>query len=110
MPHDRVRLVAERGLSCVGLAVQDVTEDVARVVQDDVEDHVHATRMDLVDQGAQFVLGQPGIGPGGGRGGGEPGLDPQEILDAIAVKGPGLELAILQDRCEPDGPSARCSM
>jgi hypothetical protein len=52
-PPDRMRKVLKRRLCAEAL----ILEDVAHVIDDDVEDHVEATRMRFVDEILQVLFG-----------------------------------------------------
>jgi hypothetical protein len=92
-PVDRVLLFTPRCRRVDSV----VREDVAGVVQHDVEDDVDATRMSLVHQRVQVPVGRRrGVGS-------EARLDGQEVLDAVAVVRVVIPLAVLLHRREPKG-------
>lgn len=68
--------------------VRGVGEDVAHVIQDNIEDHPQPDLMRRVDQVAQFCVG----GRGAGR---EAGLGEEEVVDAVPVVTAGVPLQIL---------------
>src|SRR6516165_1575131 len=65
------------------------------MMQHDVHDHIHAARVRFVDEAPQLAVGIRFVGC-------EARVDRQEVLDAIAVIGAVLGLAVLQDRAQPD--------
>jgi hypothetical protein len=76
------------------LALAGVAPDIAAVVDDDVEDDVHASLVGLTHQLDQ-VFGRA-----------EAGVDVEEVLDAVAVVARGVVLALLEGRADPDGGAA----
>jgi hypothetical protein len=91
-PRDRlgVRMVA--GVACIG-------EDIADMVQHDVENDIQALPMCGIDEGAQFVVR-------GGRIVGEPGFGMEKVMDAVPVIGLTCDRQVLQHRAEPDRAGA----
>ena len=87
-------------VDAVGFAgIADIGEDVAGMVQDDVENDVEAEIVGGVNQGAKFVVGIVGIA-------GEAGIDVEKIVNAIAVIRAALKRNILENRTQPDGACA----
>ncbi len=73
------------------MAADHVLKHVAHVVQHDIQDHVYAQAVSFIHEAAQFLFGQ-------GGGGAKARFDGQEVLNAIAVIGMGIKLAILEHR------------
>jgi hypothetical protein len=73
-----------------GTAHARVSEDVAGVVEHDVEDHVQAQRVRRVDESPQLLV----LLAGRGR---KSRLGLEEILDAVAVEAPAIGLPVLED-------------
>src|SRR6266481_1434532 len=94
--HDQSGLILPGRLRLF-LAADHVLEHVARVVQHDIQDHVYAQAVSFIHEAAQFLFGQ-------GGGGAKARFDGQEVLNAIAVIGMGIKLAILEHRREPQRP------
>ena len=96
-PLDRVRRQGESGRG----RTARIREHIARVIEDDVQDHVDPAGVRGVDQVAELLATQVRIGARGSRAGSEARLDLGEVLDPIAVV--SLEVrAVLQHRRQPD--------
>src|SRR6266516_937087 len=80
--------------------IADISEAIAGVVQDDIEDDVQAGLMSSINQITKFIVGPFGVI-------GKPRLGAKKIVDAVAVVSALLRLEILKHRTEPDGAGAQ---
>lgn len=109
MPTDAVRKGLKWRIRRVGVGTENVTEYVSGMIQDDVEDGIHPTSVDLIYQGPQFVVGELRIVAGGCGIGSEARLGVEEVLNAVAVEGAGFVLAILENGSKPERADAEIS-
>ena len=90
-PVDRVRKTLERGLRSESL----IFEHVARMIDDDVQDHVDAAGVGFVDEILQVLFVA------------EARVDLQQVLETVAVICGVLPDRILEHRGDPDGAGAQ---
>src|SRR5205823_15016016 len=80
----------------------DLSKNISRMIEDDVENSVHSARVNFVDQRGQFVVSNRRIRACRRRIRGKPRLRVKEVLDSIPMERARLILAVLQDRRKPD--------
>ena len=90
-PADRVRKTLERGLRSESL----IFEHVARVIDDDVQDHVDAAGVGFVDEILQVLFAA------------EARVDLQQVLETVAVICGVLPDRVLEHRGDPDRAGAQ---